>query len=63
MSMNYNVKANDVFRRSLREERQLPYDGSAERVRKLTSAEHRRRIELQQRKDPRFKSLYGKEAI
>lgn len=56
--INYNQKAENMFRRLLREERQLPYDGSAEKLKKLTPAEHRRRIELQQRKDLRFKMLY-----
>lgn len=56
--MRYNHKADDMFRRLLREERQLPHDGSAEKLKKLTPEEHRRRIELQQRKDPRFKILF-----
>lgn len=61
--MRYNHKAENMFRRLLREERQLPHDGSAERTKKLTPAEHRRRIELQQRKDPRFKCLYEEDYI
>ena len=55
--MRYNHKADDIRRRLLREEHQLPHDGSAEKLKKLTPAEHRRRIELQQRKDPRWKIL------
>ena len=54
----YNTSAENTRRNLLREERQLPHNGSAERIKKLTPAEHRRRIELQQRKDPRFKMLY-----
>lgn len=61
--MNYNYKVEDTFRRLLREKRQLPHDGSAENLKKLTPAEHRRRIELQQRKDPRFKMLYEDEDL
>lgn len=53
--MNYNAAAESTRRNLLREERQLA-DGF-ERVKKLTPAEHRRRIELQQRKDPRWKIL------
>lgn len=56
--MSYNAAAENTRRNLLREERKLPHDGSAERTKKLTPAEHRRRIELQQRKDPRFKMLY-----
>lgn len=56
IKLNYNHEAEDRQRRLLREERKLLYDCSAERTRKLTPAEHRRRIELQQRKDPRFKN-------
>lgn len=55
--MNYNAAAENTRRNLLREERKLPHDGSAERTKKLTPAEHRRRIELQQRKDPRWKIL------
>lgn len=55
--MNYNAAAEHTRRNLLREERRLPHDGSAERAKKLTPAEHRRRIELQQRKDPRWKIL------
>ena len=54
----YNTSTENTRRNLLREDRKLPYDGFAERTRKLTPAEHRRRIELQQRKDPRFKMLY-----
>lgn len=53
--MRYNSKADATFRRMLHEERQLA--AGSERIKKLTPAEHRRRIELQQRKDPRFKML------
>lgn len=53
--MNYNAAAENTRRNLLREERKLPHDGSVERTKKLTPAEHRRRIELQQRKDPRLK--------
>lgn len=61
--MNYNATAENTRRNLLREERKLPYDGSAERTKKLTPDEHRRRIELQQRKDPRFKMLYEEDYI
>ena len=53
--MRWNSSAEETLRRLLREERQLA-DGF-ERVKKFTPAEHRRRIELQQRKDPRWKIL------
>lgn len=49
----YNVSVENTRRNLLREKRQLA-DG-IERVKKLTPTEHRRRIELQQRKDPRWK--------
>lgn len=61
--MNHNAAAENTRRNLLREKRKLPYDGSAERTKKLTSDEHRRRIELQQRKDPRFKCLYEEDYI
>lgn len=61
--MNYNTSAENTRRNLLREERRLPHDASAERTKKLTPAEHRRRIELQQRKDPRFKMLYEEDYI
>ena len=54
--LNYNHKAKD-HGRLLREERQLPHGGALEKLKKLTPDEHRRRIELQQRKDPRWKIL------
>lgn len=56
--MHYNAAAENTRRNLLREERQLPHGGGMEKLKKLTPAEHRRRIELQQRKDPRFKMLY-----
>lgn len=56
--LRYNHEAEDRRRRLLREERQLPHGGRLEKLKKLTPAEHRRRIELQQHKDPRFKMLY-----
>lgn len=59
--MRWNSSANETLRRLLREERQLA--AGTERIKKLTPAEHRRRIELQQRKDPRFKSLYKEEDL
>lgn len=55
--MNYNNDAEARWRRLLREERQLPHGGALEKLKKLTPDEHRRRIELQQRKDPRWKIL------
>lgn len=55
--LNYNHKAEVIRRRLLREERQLPHGGALEKLKKLTPDEHRRRIELQQRKDPRWKIL------
>lgn len=54
--MNYNTAVENTRRNLLREKRQLAAD--SEHIKKLTPAEHRRRIELQQRKDPRFKMLY-----
>lgn len=59
--MRWNSSADETLRRLLREERQLAT--GTERVKKLTPAEHRRRIELQQRKDPRFKILYEEDYI
>lgn len=56
MKMHYNAAAENTRRNLLREERRLA--AGSERIKKLTPEEHRRRIELQQRKDPRFKSLY-----
>lgn len=55
--MHYNAATENTRRNLLREERWLPYDGGMEKLKKLTPAEHRRRIELQQRKDPRWKIL------
>lgn len=55
--LNYNHEAEDRRRRLLREERQLPHGGVLEKLKKLTPDEHRRRIGLQQRKDPRWKIL------
>lgn len=55
--LNYNHKAEARRRRLLREERSLPHGGALEKLKKLTPDEHRRRIELQQRKDPRWKIL------
>jgi len=53
---NYTTTQAESTRRNLlREERQLA--AGVERTKKLTPAEHRRRIELQQRKDPRWKIL------
>lgn len=53
--MRWNSSAEETLHRLLREERQLA--NGFERVKKLTPTEHRRRIELQQRKDPRWKIL------
>lgn len=55
--MRYDHKTEARRRRLLREERQLPHGGALEKLKKLTPDEHRRRIELQQRKDPRWKIL------
>ncbi len=55
LKLHYNSSAENTRRNLLREERQLAAD--SEHVKKLTPAEHRRRIELQQRKDPRWKIL------
>ncbi len=53
--LKYNHEAENRQRRLLCEERQLPHGGALEKLKKLTPAEHHRRIELQQRKDPRWK--------
>lgn len=55
LKLHFNASAENTRRNLLREERRLA--AGSERVKKLTPTEHRRRIELQQRKDPRWKIL------